>query len=198
MDTHQPPNAAEVRVELLGIQPAIWRRLLVPVRFDLGQLHQVIQAAFGWEDSHLHEFRVGGLRYRHPEQFDDTATDDDARRFDETEVRLLDFHRRAKVSFIYVYDFGDHWEHEVTVERFIAVTPEPLAAACLAGERAGPPEDVGGASGYDEFLEALGDAQHPAHVEMRRWAGRGFNPERFSLARTDKAVRAALRANLRT
>lgn len=188
----QHPTAIELRVELLGIEPVIWRRLLVPWPFHLGQLHRVIQAAFGWWDCHLHGFQVGGLRYGDPEQIEDMSADD-VRSFDETGVRLLDFRAAEPVNFLYIYDFGDNWEHRLTYERFVATSPAPRTASCLAGERVRPPEDVGGIGGYENFLEIIADPEHPEHADMRRWAGGRFDPERFDLARTDRDVRAALR-----
>src|SRR6202790_394538 len=106
----QEPNALQIRVALAEIEPAIWRRLIVPRSFRLGQLHRVIQAAFGWWDCHLHEFRIGSLSYRDAE-FCEPEFEDDARSFDESEVRLRDFDRSEGLSFLYVYDFGDNWKH---------------------------------------------------------------------------------------
>ena len=140
----EEPTAVQLRVTLLDVEPAIWRQLVVPWRFHLGQLHRVIQAAFGWWDYHLHQFRVGGLRYGDPEQVGEPEFEDDARSFDETAVRLRDFGRVPDQSFLYLYDFGDHWQHRITFERLIAIDPAPRTASCIAGARARPPEDVGG------------------------------------------------------
>jgi hypothetical protein len=117
----QEPNALQLRVALAEIEPAIWRRLIVPRNFHLGQLHRVIQAAFGWWDCHLHEFRIGGLSYRDAE-FCEPEFEDDARSFDESDVRLRDFDRSEGLSFLYVYDFGDDWAHVVKFERLLALS----------------------------------------------------------------------------
>ena len=106
----EEPTAVQLRVTLLDIEPAIWRQLVIPWRFHLGQLHRVIQAAFGWWDYHLHQFTIGGLRYGDPEQVGEPEFEDDARLFDETAVRLRDFGRVPEQSFLYLYDFGDHWQ----------------------------------------------------------------------------------------
>ena len=131
--TWQEPTAVQLRVVLLDIEPAIWRQLVIPWRFHLGQLHRVIQAAFGWWDCHLHEFTIGGLRYGDPEQIGEPEFDDDARSFDEATVRLRDFGRVPDQSFLYLYDFGDHWQHRITFERLIAIDPAPRTASCVAG-----------------------------------------------------------------
>ena len=128
----EEPTAVQLRVTLLDIEPAIWRQLVVPWRFHLGQLHRVIQAAFGWWDCHLHEFIIGGLRYGDPEQIGEPEFEDDARSFDETAVRLRDFGRVPDQSFLYLYDFGDHWQHRITFERLIAIDPAPRTASCIA------------------------------------------------------------------
>jgi len=193
----EQPTAVQLRVTLLDIEPAIWRQLVVPWRFHLGQLHRVIQAAFGWSDSHLHEFTIGGLRYGDPEHIGEPEFEDDARSFDEAAVRLRDFGRMPDPGFLYLYDFGDHWQHRITFERLIAIDPAPRTACCIAGARARPPEDVGGTSGYANFLEIIADPGHPEHGETLTWCGGRFDPEAFNLDRTNRDVAAALRANRR-
>lgn len=190
-------NAAQLRVTMLDIEPAIWRQIVVPWRFHLGQLHRVIQAAFGWTDSHLHEFNIGGLRYGHPDQISESDYENDARSFDETEVRLRDFGHTLNQSFLYVYDFGDNWQHSITFERLIALDPAPRSASCIAGARARPPEDVGGTSEYERFLQIVSDTSHSEHREILTWCGGRFDPEAFNLDRTNRDVAAALRASRR-
>jgi hypothetical protein len=192
------PTAVQLRVTLLDIEPAIWRQLVVPWRFHLGQLHRVIQAAFGWWDAHLHEFRIGGLRYGDPEQIGEPEFEDEARAFDEVAVRLSDFRRAPGQSFVYVYDFGDNWQHRVTFEDLVAIDPTPRTASCISGARARPPEDVGGTPGYSRFLEIIADPDHPDHSETLTWCGGRFDPEAFDLDRTNRNVGAALRANRHT
>ena len=193
----EEPTAVQLRVALLEIEPAIWRQLVVPWGFHLGQLHRVIQAAFGWWDCHLHEYMIGGLRYGDPEQLGEPEFEGDARAFDETAVRLCDFGRAPNQAFIYVYDFGDNWQHHVALERLIAVDPAPRTASCIAGARARPPEDVGSTSGYANFLEIIADPAHPEHRGTLTWCGGRFDPEAFDLDRTNRDVAAALRANRR-
>ena len=189
------PNAVELRVALLDIEPTIWRRLVVPWTFHLGQLYHVIQAAFGWLDYHLHQFLIGGLRYGDFEQIGEPEFVGEPRGFDETEVRLLDFGHHEPVSFVYEYDFGDGWEHLVGFERWLTLEPAPRVARCVDGARARPPEDVGGVHGYQSFLEIMADPRHPEHEEMKTWAGGHFDPDWFDLKMTDGDVRAALRAS---
>jgi len=146
---------------------------------------------------HLHQFTIGGLRYGDPEQVGEPEFEDDARSFDETAVRLRDFGRVPDPSFLYLYDFGDHWQHNITFERLIAIDPAPRTASCIAGARVRPPEDVGGTPGYANFLEIITDPGHPEHRETLTWCGGRFDPEAFNLDRTNRDVTAALRANRR-
>ena len=186
--------AIQATVTIQGIDPPIWRRLLLPTTLNLAELHHVLQAAFGWDDAHLHEFIIGGLAYGAPELARE-GFDDEPRMFEATEVSLRDFnmYNVPRPWFLYHYDFGDSWMHLVTFEELV---PNELGArypACTGGARHRPPEDVGGSHGYADFLEAWSDPAHDEHKAMRRWAGRSFHPERFNQDATDKAVRAAAR-----
>ncbi len=196
----QELNAVQVLVTLDDIEPQVWRRLVVPLGTTLTDLHHIIQAAMGWTDSHLHEFEVGGLSYGDVEVLSAERTDDDARVYDANEVRMRDFSREPGTSFKYVYDYGDNWRHTVTLEQVLAAKPARKTATCIDGARCCPPEDVGGTSGYFEFLRVLLTPEAEEIEEQRhlkRWSGGKFDPEKFDLAKTEKFVRAALRKQRR-
>jgi hypothetical protein len=194
---YQEPNALQIRVTLSEIEPAVWRRLIVPLTWDLRQLHLTIQAAFNWRNYHLHEFNIGGLRYGDPKMMDDGACDEDPRSFDERGVRLLDFGYEPAAVIGYIYDFGDGWRHVVEFEKRLALELTPKTAACVAGARARPPEDVGGVDGYERFLATMSDRNDPEHAETKRWCGGHFDPEWFDLELADKDLRNALKPNIR-
>ena len=99
-------NAVQLRITLEEIEPVVWRSVIVPINWHLGQFHLVIQAAFNWWNYHLHEFLIGRLRYGDPE-VEDFADDDFPKTFDQTQVSLRDFSREAGARFTYNYDFGD-------------------------------------------------------------------------------------------
>ncbi|MBB2694807.1 MULTISPECIES: plasmid pRiA4b ORF-3 family protein [Rhizobium] len=189
----KPANAVQIKVSIDEIQPQVWRRLVLPIDWNLQHLHLGIQAAFNWWNYHLYEFRIGGLRYGDIEVLTEDATDDDPRVFDQTEVRLLDFEEGS--VFSYNYDFGDGWRHTVAVEEFLTLAPSPKQGSCIAGERARPPEDVGGVSGYERFLEIIADKEDPEYTETIRWCGGYFDPEWLDLAVVDKDLRNALRSS---
>lgn len=193
------PESSIVRVhaQILDIKPNISRVLELPMKLNFAELHEVLQAAFGWTDSHLHQFVVGGLTYGAPE-FDKDGFSE-RRTFEATEVRMCDllFPYGAEddsLTIIYEYDFGDNWRHQLRLER----RPREEGAIyprCIAGSRSGPPEDVGGPFGYADFLDAWSDTSHENHKAMRAWAGRKFQPERCDLEVINKAITKAVRAS---
>ncbi|EPE94247.1 plasmid pRiA4b ORF-3 family protein [Rhizobium grahamii] len=185
----------QIRVSIDEIEPNAWRRLVLPVHWNLEHLHLGIQAAFNWWNYHFYEFCIGGLRYGDVETLTDDATDDDRRVFDQREVQLLDFERGA--VFSYQYDFGDGWRHTVAVEEFLTLTATPKHGTCVAGERARPPEDVGGVSGYERFQEIIADPEDPEYAETIRWCGGYLDAEWFGFSIANKDLRNALRSNVK-
>jgi hypothetical protein len=174
-----------VEVKLAWCEPPITRRLLVPTAANLGWLHAVLQTAMGWEDEHLHMFRAGKLRIGDPKRDEYQFTSGSAS--DEHTVTLADCIQSDLKRFEYVYDFGDTWKHQLVLKRMTkAMVPIEKRAVCLAGERACPPEDSGGFPGYMRFVEVLGNPEHPEHDELREWFDRPFDPEFFSLEKTNR------------
>lgn len=183
-------NAVQIRVSIDEIQPDVWRRLILPIHWNLEHLHRGIQAAFNWWNYHLYEFRIGGLRYGDVKILTEDATNDDPRVFDQSEVRLLDFEQGA--VFSYHYDFGNNWRHTVVVEEFLTLASTPKNGSCVAGARARPPEDVG----YERFREIISNREDPEYAQTIRWCGGYFDPEWFDLSMTDRDLREALRSNV--
>ena len=172
-------SAYQLKISLMNSEPAIWRRLLVPGSVRLSVLHAIIQEVMGWTNSHLHEFKMGDTSYSDPEfglQEDDPDVED------EFKVRLSEAAPREGDWFLYMYDFGDGWEHKILVERILPPVPKQAkTAVCLAGARACPPEDCGGIYGYMDFLEAIRDPNHERHEELLDWIGGDFDPEAFDV-----------------
>src|ERR1700722_19762327 len=110
------PLIMRATVHISGIEPPITRTLELPMDLNLAQLHGVLQATFGWTDSHLHQFNIGGLIYGAPE-FDEESLFD-SRIFEATEVKMIDFHfpfeaDENPIMILYEYDFGDNWRHSL-------------------------------------------------------------------------------------
>jgi hypothetical protein len=172
----------QLKITLSDITPPVWRRVLVPGGYTLDRVHRVFQYAMGWQDAHLHSFDIEGQQYGEPDPVGELVLRD------EMDVRLDAVAGKGEV-FRYTYDFGDWWEHEVTVEDVFAAEPDERYPMCVAGEQACPPEDVGGALGYGELLEALADPDHPEHDEMRTWLGRAFDPDEFDPSQVTTLLR---------
>jgi hypothetical protein len=170
-----PRTIYQLKITIDGIKPPVWRRVLVPATVTLAQLHQIIQEAFGWWDYHLHEFTIDGVRYGTDDGEDWGDPPQDERR-----SRLGNL--AAKGGRIrYTYDFGDNWEHTITVDDVLPAEQGTTYPRCIAGKRSRPPEDVGGTWGYAEFLTAIADPDHPEHEQLIEWSGGDFDPEHCDL-----------------
>lgn len=168
-------KTVRLRVTMRDVAPRVTRTVDIPETITLDELHDVLQVALGWTNSHLHAFDTGSVRYSSPfEDWDDNEVD-------ERGMRLSTLPRR----FTYVYDFGDDWLHDIEI-----VGRGGSECGCVAGEGACPPEDCGGPHGYAELQEILRRPRHPDHEHMRTWVGDRWGP--FDLAATDRKVRAVL------
>jgi hypothetical protein len=179
-----PAPIYQLKVTLKGSKPPIWRRLLVPANENLTRLHAIMQAAFGWEDAHLHVFETPyGSFGRADQELGHKAG---------AGVTLEQVAPQAKDKITYVYDFGDDWEHEIAVEKIIDRDPALSYPYCSGGRRAAPPEDCGGVWGYAETLAALADPEHPEHQDRLEWLGltdgSQFDPAAFDVDAVNRAL----------
>jgi hypothetical protein len=176
----QVKEVTQFRIELLGIEPPIWRRIQVPSDYSFWDLHVAIQDSMGWLDCHLHQFKIVG--------FDSIIgiPDEDNIDLEETlpgwELKIEDFLNESALLASYEYDFGDSWMHEVRFEGFHPAEEGISYPVCLNGARRCPPEDCGGIYGYEDFLRIIGDPADPEHKDMLVWAGGSFDPEDFDPA----------------
>ena len=146
-----PDEIYQIKVTLLGTSPPIWRRLLVPATLTLEQLHDVLQLAMGWEDCHMHDFRIGQKRFGKPGP-DDRLMGPHAIGNERT-VRLFSVLGKVGAKAVYTYDFGDSWEHAIVVEKVLPPAAERVYPACVEGKRHAPPEDCGGVPGFYNLLK---------------------------------------------
>jgi hypothetical protein len=172
----------QLKVTLLDVKPAVWRRIQVP-DCTLADLHEYLQAAFGWENCHMHQFEIDGERYGQP------TPDFGLEVRDEEAVSLGKLIRKSG-RWVYEYDFGDGWRHEVAFEGLLAADPQAKYPQCVGGERACPPEDCGGPWGYADYLAAITDTKHEQHDEMLEWRG-PFDPEAFDAKKATSVMRRA-------
>lgn len=176
----------QLKITLMYSDPAIWRRVVVPANFKLDRLHQFIQRVMPWTDSHLHQFIVGRTCYGRP---DPEFADKGSETLNEKHYTIADIAPGAKKKFIYEYDFGDGWEHEIVVEKVLPPDAGFKRVICVAGENACPPDDCGGIGGYYEMLKIIADPKHPDHGHMKEWLGGERDLARFDLDETNDALK---------
>ena len=173
----------QLKISLKGTKPPIWRRFLIENSVALLKLHEATQIVMGWTDSHLHQFIAGDRCYGVPDpDFDFLEV------LDEKKCRLRQLLKKEKDSIIYEYDFGDGWEHKLTLEKILPFDPETTLPLCIKAKGACPPEDVGGVWGYYNFLEALNDQNHPEHKEYKEWIEGDFDPAVYDIKEVNELL----------
>ena len=164
-DEDEELSIYQLKIVLDGSNPQIWRRVLVSKHVTLTNLHHVIQSVMGWSESHMHQF--------YPQQDRPIARTGGA--------QLSDLLYAEGEHCGYEYDFGDSWYHDLELERKLAAEPGRQYPVCIAGQRACPPEDVGGIPGYAKMLDILKDPTHPEYEDMAGWLTQDFNPAAFNI-----------------
>ena len=184
----------QLKISIVDARPPLWRRVQVPGSSTLADLHRVIQALMGWRDNHLHEFEVpatgengllnrrawqdirrfgptadpSGQPFHSPEYVLDWLSEEELTE-DEAHAVLQEVAPCEKARFLYIYDMGDSWEHDILVEKILPADPRVRYSVCLTGKRNGPVEDCGGIAGYEELLEVLADPKHAEHRRTTAW-----------------------------
>lgn len=176
----------QFKITLLDIRPPIWRRIQIP-DCTLAELHDYIQVAFGWWNCHLHQFEIDGQRYSQPSPDGDDYELDFK---DETNLLISKLLPKSgtRTRWIYEYDFGDGWRHEILFEGCPPKDSKAKYPLCLEGKRACPPEDCGGPWGYANLLEVIGNPKHEEHAEMLEWIG-PFDPDAFDAKKVTREMR---------
>lgn len=186
----RPSNEiCRLKVTLMRTAPPIWRRLLVGSDSTLSQLHDLLQIAMGWTDSHMHEFQFHEQHYG--------STDPErglAEGIDERKVRLNQLLVRVGTKIVCTYDFRDRWEHAIVLERCLPADPNMAYPAYTAGRGACPPEDCGGVGGFRDLLEALQNPRHPEHEELLEWVGEDDDLEQLSVEAINRILHERKRA----
>ncbi len=173
-----PSEAIKVRVELLYTNPPIWREVLVSPAMKLTHFCRLLQDVMGWVGGHLDQLIKGRERYTSPSPFEPDDPDDDAK--PASKFKVSDVLTRKGSKCHYLYDFGDSWEHEITVIE-TGLTHAGKLPVCVAGARACPPEDCGGNLGYEDLCAAMTDKKHPERENLIEWLGEVYDPEAFDL-----------------
>ncbi|MBA3752444.1 plasmid pRiA4b ORF-3 family protein [Candidatus Dependentiae bacterium] len=169
-----------LKIELADITPAVWRELEVPGTYTLSHLHYVIQIAMGWEDYHMHLFTINGKGYSN-------NLSHELKDLDESKYTIEGVLGTTCKQFFYIYDFGDSWEHIITVEKISDLDKPKNYPVCLKGELACPLEDCGGVPGYYALLEALENPEAKENEDLLEWA-EDWDPEDFDIDETNKSL----------
>ena len=164
----------QLKISLNNIKPPIWRRVIVDSNITLPNLHKIIQTVMGWTNSHLHQFVKDDKYYSAPDK------ESFMEYIDYRKIKLNQILTKEKQNFIYEYDFGDGWEHKIILEKILD-TYNQKKPICIEGERNCPPEDCGGAFGYEDLLKIISDPNNDGYEEMNEWLGSEFDPEYFDL-----------------
>jgi len=171
-----PATIHTLKVTLRDVSPPVWRLLEIPSEMTLGDLSGALEWAMGWEGYHLHVFTADGTAYW-PRGNDDRFDDYE----DETRHQVGDVLPRSGMTMKWEYDMGDSWSHEIVVQSIAPASPGVTLPHCIDGSGACPPEDCGGAWGYADLVDAVGDGDHPRHGEAVETLGEGYDPSHFRL-----------------
>jgi hypothetical protein len=178
-----PESVFALRLTVVGCQPRIWRRLLVRESMWLSRLHDTIQVMFDWFDYQTHSFALDDLRLGNPLKRDELMIEDDR------DVVLADLDLKTRERFSYGYHFGEGWQVDIKVEKVISATKGMRYPVCLAGERAGPPEDCGGLEAFHDMLACLKEPDTDLGREWREWVGPDYDPAACEVEKINAALR---------
>ena len=179
----------ELKITLEVVSPPVWRTVSVPSDITLAELHRVIQIVMGWEDYHLHQFRIKGVNYEILEPGQDQEADIQ----DASLATLGELVTKAGESFSYEYDFGDSWTHKITALKIVPPSAGANRPRCSGGERACPPEDCGGPFAFMEMLDAVADPSGAESEEVLDWLSLDYNPDAFDLPKINRRLNSLRR-----
>ena len=178
------PPILQILVSVVGIEPRIWRRLLLRCDTTLARLHKVLQVLMGWSDCHLYDFIAGERRFSPP-----NPENPDNEKHGSVRTKITSVFAKGVDVVTYEYDFGDEWEVEVRLEAKVDNLKQTTWAICTDGARHGPVEDSGGPRGYKEKIEVLKNPKHKRHLKVREWIGPDFDPEEFDLVELNEMLK---------
>lgn len=169
-------NIIQLKITLQGTKPPIWRRILVDKSTTFSQLHYIILTTMGWDGGHLYEFNVNGDRIGVPHKNDEGWG---GKLVNASKKPLDSLISDTKGKFEYTYDFGDSWEHQILIEKFLPRDRKTKYPTCVDGKLNCPPEDCGGIGGFYGLLDIISNKRHPERKEMLEWLGGHYDAEHF-------------------
>jgi hypothetical protein len=178
-----PERSFTLRLSVVGCQPRVWRQLIVRESMWLSRLHDTIQVAFDWFDYQTHVFNFDDLRFGNPVKRDGLTIEDDR------DITLADLDLEHRQRFTYNYHFGEGWQIDIKVEKTAVVEKRVTYPSCLAGERAGPPEDCGGLEAFHDMLACIKQPETDLGREWREWLGPDYDPAVCEIEKINKALK---------
>jgi hypothetical protein len=178
-----PERMFTLRLNIVACQPRIWRRMLVRESMWLSRLHDSIQIAFDWFDYQTHAFNLDDLRFGNPVKREELTIEDDR------DVTLADLDLEHRERFTYGYHFGEGWQVDLKIEKVAGVEKGTFYPMCIAGERAGPPEDCGGIEAFHDMLACIKEPHTDLGREWLEWLGPEYDPDLCDLAKINKALK---------
>lgn len=176
-------RAFTLLLTVMGTEPRVWRRIVVRESMWLSRLHDTIQVALDWFDYQTHVFSLDDLRFGNPVKRGDLTIEDDR------DVTLADLDLEHRGRFLYTYDFGEGWAVEIKVEKTGAVAKGTVYPTCVAGERAGPPEDCGGLEAFHDMLACIKEPQTELGREWLEWLGPDYQAEACDVKKLNVALK---------
>jgi hypothetical protein len=176
-------RAFTLHLSVVGTTPKVWRRLVVRETMWLSRLHDTIQVIFDWFDYQTHAFNIDELRFGNPLKRETLSIEDDR------DVALADLDFEHHERFTYGYHFGEGWQVEIRVEKTEPVQKGVQYPSCVAGERAGPPEDCGGLEAFHDMLACIKEPNTELGREWLEWLGPDYDPEACDLEKINKALK---------
>lgn len=182
--TKKPPaRTLTLMLTVAGCSPRIWRRFTVKETMWLARLHDSIQVAFGWFDYQTHAFTLEDMRLGNPAKNGDLVVEDDR------DVTLADVDLAKRGWMLYDYHFGEGWRVDIRVEKSAPAVRGETYPRCVAGGRAGPPEDCGGVEAYHDMLACIQEPTTDLGREWLAWLGPGHDTERCDVDEINKALK---------
>ena len=180
----------QLKITLADTYPPIWRRVQVDRGASFFEFHHILQIVMGWKNSHLYEFKFNNCRIT--EITDGLELEDfgDNTFIDSFFISLGGILVKEGQQLEYEYDFGDGWNHEIIVEKFLPEVPKMKYPTCIGGELSCPPEDCGGTHGFKQLLEIVANKKHPEHKEMMIWVGKKYDPKYFDKDAVNKKLKS--------
>ncbi|MES2890458.1 MAG: plasmid pRiA4b ORF-3 family protein [Bacteroidota bacterium] len=182
-------DVIQLNISIQHSEPLIFRTVLVKKETTFFELHHIIQIVMGWQNYHLFEFNLEGYRVGLIEESEKRNGYGSDQVLDASQLKITDILSCEKETFLYNYDFGDCWMHEISIEKVLKKEAKVVYPMCIDGNYNCPPEDCGGILGFYHILNIIQDKTHPEYKETRQWVGKKYDPATFDKNKVNRKLR---------